>query len=784
MFELHNESLTLNIEPKGSVFSLASRSDPNVEILNVFPAIEFVRTSKNHYLPEEPENDFAIRMDEIKESKHWKLQIAEFTRGFQSQNVKLTITFALPEKYPMLLWKMEFTNLCCDPILFKKFHLLQMDKSRKSSIQFGLDEKTSRLAFYSNGWQSWSFTAAYGAEEKMRQSKLECIQGQQWHNAGTPLPKKRGIFSSDFYGVVGDRDSRKGWLIGFLSQKKQFGSVFADLRKDARVQLWANGDDAVVEPQGNIETDWAVLTPIEIDQQNPLDVFLDAAVRENDVVLEKRKPTGWCSWYEFYTKIDDQKISDNLDAVKQLSEELPMNLFQIDDGYETQIGDWLTCKPTFTNGMKPHADDARAAGLTAGLWQAPLIVHKRSKLAKEHPDWILRKKGRPVNSGFNWNSFTTAMDMTNPEAAAYVEKVVKTASKDWGYEYLKLDFLYAGGLKGDHKQTGMTGAQALRGSMQTIRDAVGRETFLLGCGAPLGSVLGLVDAMRIGEDVLDSWKPNLFGERVILRNEPNVPAVRNAIQNTLSRAMLHNKWWINDPDTLLIRQNLHLTLAEVQSLASIITLSGGMLMLSDNLPNVSKDRLRIAQQLIPQMDQRPWVLDWFDRVMPGKLRLDFQGETGKWFVISISNWEDKAKDLDLDLSEFHLPKADFWVRSFWEQKMLEVKDQGMIHLNEVPAHDTVVLAVREKDPGKAAYLGSDIHISQGLEISEWKDRGNRLEIGFDAGKVMEGQIELYLPRKPIRITFDGINLAIPDTKDNCYLLPVAIHKSAKMLIGF
>ena len=65
---------------------------------------------------------------------------------------------------------------------------------------------------------------------------------------------------------------------------------------------------------------------------------------------------------------------------------------------------------------------------------------------------MLRKKnGKPVNAGFVWNALDTALDLTVPEALAYACSVVRTASAEWGYPYLKLDFLYAAALKGSYK---------------------------------------------------------------------------------------------------------------------------------------------------------------------------------------------------------------------------------------------------------------------------------------------------------------------------------------------
>ena len=123
--------------------------------------------------------------------------------------------------------------------------------------------------------------------------------------------------------------------------------------------------------------------------------------------------------------------------------------------------------------------------------------------------------------------------------------------------------------------------------MEAIRAAVGAEVTLLGCGAPFGGMLGLVEAMRIGADVSGDWQPTFNGIRLFIKNEPAFPCARNSIRNILTRANLHGHWWINDPDCLLIRPDTHLSLAEVQSLTSAISLTGGSLLVSDDLPKTA-----------------------------------------------------------------------------------------------------------------------------------------------------------------------------------------------------
>ena len=84
-----------------------------------------------------------------------------------------------------------------------------------------------------------------------------------------------------------------------------------------------------------------------------------------------------------------------------------------------------------------------------------------------------------------------------------------------------------------------------------MRAGAGPDAFLLGCGCPLGAAVGAVDGMRIGPDVAPAWAPDRAS--AIPGLEPTAPATRNAVRNVLSRAWMHRRLWLNDPDCLMAR---------------------------------------------------------------------------------------------------------------------------------------------------------------------------------------------------------------------------------------
>ena len=73
-----------------------------------------------------------------------------------------------------------------------------------------------------------------------------------------------------------------------------------------------------------------------------------------------------CSWYYYYTSISEKIILDNLREIKNKS--LPIEFFQIDDGYQKEIGEWLVPNSKFPAGMQFLADEIKKVGLKPDSW--------------------------------------------------------------------------------------------------------------------------------------------------------------------------------------------------------------------------------------------------------------------------------------------------------------------------------------------------------------------------------------------------------------------------------
>ncbi len=422
------------------------------------------------------------------------------------------------------------------------------------------------------------------------------------------------------------------------------------------------------------------------DAQLLIRQYADAVAVEMEARVPERPPTGWCSWYYFYDKVSEADIVANLESM--VAEGHPANVVQIDDGYQSATGDWLTPNEKFPSGMAALAGRIDAAGYRPGLWLAPFLLHEESRTLAEQPEMALKRKDGSLYTVDTWLGRCAVLDCSHPAAEARLREVIGTVVSEWGYRYLKLDALaFADAAATDvvyHDANG-TGPANLRRGLEIIREAAGEETFILGCTCPFAPAIGLVDAMRVGPDVKAVWAD---GTR---------PSVRHAMRMTLQRNWMHGRWWANDPDCLIVREtDTELTEAETRFLATSIVLSGGMVVASDDLPALSDERRAMAMALFPPAGVAAAPLVSSDGPTPDVWRAQLDDERA---LVGVLNWSDEGQWVSP--SEILRPgESGFDV---WGAKVL---GHGDIYLN---AHDATLWQVTMTGPG-ARVVGDSGHI--------------------------------------------------------------------------
>lgn len=623
--------------------------------------------------------------------------------------------------------------------------------------------------FYQNGFHSWSFSGT------TRAADLDA--GTIWGPLGAPMtfdvatpPGPRGVRRSDLVAtlIIGERVL----ILGQITTADQFVKIELDLREAPRLHVYAELDGIPVDPEEEIASEWIWVEWRDAADPDPFGGYAEAVARAMRPRVRVQAPSGWCSWYFYYTGVQAGDILANRKALIAHRDRLPVDLIQIDDGFQAAVGDWTQFSPRFPEGVAPLARAIREAGFTPGLWLAPLIVWPDARVAREHPDWLLRDaRGRPVSAGFNWYRWLRALDSTHPGVEEWLRELIQTVVHRWGFPYLKLDFLYAAALPGRRYDPKATRAQALRRGLKAIREAAGEETFLLGCGCPLGPAIGLVDGMRIGPDVAPHWAPRMFGLSFPFRRERSLPAARNAVRNTLTRAWMHRRWWWNDPDCLLLRsEDTLLSEEEIRLLITAIAMSGGMVIDSDPIFKLKEDRLAWWSAMLPPHGQRPMVIDLLEQEFPRLLllRRELAGAPVVW--IGLLNPEDHPWPVELPLQALGLPEA-VWGFEFWSRMARRLEGRLSIAL---PPHSAALWTLRPIRPG-FQWIGSTLRLPPGEEIIALEEGEEHGRWELRRAPWTEGEIWIHSPAADFDLHWEGRPAMAAAVGSGVYRVPVAFQ---------
>lgn len=464
-----------------------------------------------------------------------------------------------------------------------------------------LDGVVEPLQVLRHGYQSWSPTAVatfrVDDDPANRPGARALVRGMHHADSG---PAEPGELRSEL--VTALRDATGAVLVaGFLGGWEHDGTFRVRPARDGSdaVEVWIEAylGGAVLASDEQRPLHDVVVTEGENDPSPLLEAW--AAVLGAAGAARSTAPyqVGWCSWYHYFHAVTEADLRSNLAHAG----EWPFDVFQLDDGFQSAIGDWLTTNERFPTDLDGLAAAIAAEGRTPGIWIAPFLASPYSVVSAEHPEWLAQHgpSGTPlvgmVNDG--WGGAVHTLDTTNPEVLDRIELVARSLVEA-GFPYLKLDFTYAPSLPGTYLDPTRTPAQRVRAGYDAVRRGAGDAAFLLGCGAPLGACVGVVDGMRIGADVAPWWhlrgdqhRPGAY--------ETGEPATVNAWRNTLSRSFLHRRLWLNDPDCLMLRTDeTHMDAEQVRAWALAVGVSGGMALVSDDLSLLGGDARALLDEVV------------------------------------------------------------------------------------------------------------------------------------------------------------------------------------------
>jgi alpha-galactosidase len=363
-------------------------------------------------------------------------------------------------------------------------------------------------------------------------------------------------------------------------------------------------------------------------------------------------PTGWMSWNTYFDKATAEDNLAEARTGKKFLQPFGCEFWSIESwqGNSDQLPvrdfynmDLEVNEKQFPKGMKQLADDIRALGFRPGLWMAPFGTGNRD-FYESHRDWFLHdKQGNPISC---WNGRFT-LDPTVQEARDHLKEIFRTASREWGYEFFKIDGMsgrshsYCAHLyerpeiKACFRDPDCPNPFEL--CVRAFREGMGEDRVFLACqGHTSGAEALYADASRIGADIVHPNQPVKWSN------------VLNQGRCTINQVFTHNIVMINDPDTLLVRD---LPLEEARVTTTVVALPGQLTFFGDKLAGLPADRMKMLQQTLPAAHVMPLNLYPVFSMLP-VWNLHINNElTGNYNVVALFNWDDEDGKISFTPSE-------------------------------------------------------------------------------------------------------------------------------------
>jgi alpha-galactosidase len=679
--------------------------------------------------------------------------------------------------------QLRLRNTGRKPLRIGKLNLLHVSSADDGVLDLGRHPAEYRVLVESGGSGNYTGVRSIVSNDGVHDSK---------HLSLIYSPSSKVAF------FAGQGTIRETWVkvITEYGEKDHLGNyTHAQYDRIKRWRIECDFADYSLEPGEEISTDY-VLLAFHSDPFFLLESYAEAICELNGVREFKRDdiPVGWMTWYnqESHLRggggnargaVREPVVLEQASFVRKHLKDYGVNFIEIDEGYERTLGDW-DANEFVPSGMDGIAKKIGEKGLIPGVWLSPFMVSERAKVFQEHPDWFVKKDGKPFQY-WQWSmtpphETVYVPDLTIPEVRAWIKGIYKKFVRS-GYRFFKNDFVDGPGLTNvdfaDKKV--VRGLKTWREGFQAIRAAVGKECHIQPCSGPAIAGVGIVDSARIEMDI---------GGGV---GEGKWKTLKAVARGVACKYYQNRRFFINDPDNLIASEYeqfksygskeklahvVELMKTEAQVRASLAVLCGGIICLGDRLTLLSEEQVELIQKCLPVYGEAARPVDMFENEFPEIWVLDVKKPWGNWKIVSLFNWGDSGKVSSVNAEAVGLdPTKKYVAWEFWGKEFLgEFSTHLLLGLRP---HSTKLLRIIEK-PDHPAVVGTDMHLIQGgVEIDEVTWAGGSLAGAALRPRGALGRIFVYVPAgyKTAGISVNGKKIAT-GTAEGIVFVPLRFVK--------
>lgn len=322
--------------------------------------------------------------------------------------------------------------------------------------------------------------------------------------------KKTPVKEGRSYGFVAFRHKQTGenLMLGTIPQLDTFEKIFFGVQDGKFIVSVQKDFEGITTPR---ESKFKIFLGSVYSQQgkgnyaNLLEAYAQELTKiKGDTPLLENSAIGF-SWPAYGSRINQETIGEEIEAGKGI-----IDTYIIDAGWATKQDGYKVDTQKFPD-LLGLARKMREAGIKPGIWVAPFALYKPKK-APESLTTLKTEDGKPARNQFpikeNYlfgllNRLNpSSVDISIPEVRNYISQQFVELAK-MGFEVFKLDFLsqaFAAKMERQDKTSIEYYRQTFQEIREKVRQQLGKEITLIGCGGPWIESIGLFNGSRMTPD--------------------------------------------------------------------------------------------------------------------------------------------------------------------------------------------------------------------------------------------------------------------------------------------
>ena len=576
--------------------------------------------------------------------------------------------------------------------------------------------------------------------------------------------------------------SRQTLVAGFLTSDTGYGALRMEQTDNAPPGLYDHFEamcyfDPPVEvpPGGRVESEVFYISVAERNPLEGLERYGHAVAAVNEVPIRK-PPLPHGSTALAGKQLSEQAVLAEMDAMEQDLARYGWDTIAIGDGWQRAPGVWEPDEAAFPRGFAPLVRDMHSRGMRASLHVNPFIVPNGSPLATEHSEWLVPPAEWAVPA---LPEGARILDVTRPEADAYVRQLFEKISRTWGFDTVEGLNVPYGVLAAEHySDPSLTRLDVLRIAMSAVDAGMGPGKAIV-CAGPQPVLRVRGDAMDLGQAVAPLWRGDArdWGSidaldatalRYFFSPYLYAPSSPPAYFDTPG---LPARWPELDVHTF--------TKEQTTACLTAMALKGGVLKVGNTFAELTSEQRDILTKLLPAVHWRARPLDLFDNNPPRLWSARLRTGAGEWFYAAVFNWSlEEEPPATLYLGEIGMsPENVYTVYDFWADRFFGLA-QGQLNV-QAPPGGVRLLGFRQRR-NHPILVASTRHFTQGaLETTSLEWDAERRELRGEANVIPDTDygLRIFVPNA-YSVSEAAVSGAQPTLVTRGDILEVNFHNQA------